>query len=99
MKIIKKNSFDICAGDCATCVRRGIKNLSLLTIYTKKKISTKYVPPDMGAIKLLIDMGKQENKDIFNMTDAELKSYEEELMQFLGVYNPIKKSTEDDHED
>ena len=99
MKIIKKNSFDICVGDCATCVKRGIKNLSLLTIYTKKKISTKYVPPDMGAIKLLIDIDKRENKDICDMTDAELKAFEEELMQFLGVYNTIKKSTEDDHED
>ena len=93
--VLKKNVFDICAGDCASCTKRGVKNLSMLTCYTKKKILKKYVPPDMGAVKLLMDIAKQENKDISNMTDAELKSYEKELIKLLEVCSREEKTTDE----
>ena len=96
MKVVKKNAFDICAGDCSVCLKRGVKNLSLLTVYTKKKISTKYVPPDMGAIKLMLDIGSGKEKDIHEMTNDELKAYEEELLRALGLSCGHDKNTEDD---
>ena len=96
MRRIKKGVFDICAGDCATCVKRGIKNLSLLTIAVKKKLVTKYVPPDMGAIKLALEIDSMTVKDITEMSDTELLAYERELERELGVEKVDKSTTEDE---
>ncbi len=41
---------------------------------SKKKITTKYVPPDMTALKILLD---ENQKDTTQMTDEEL--YEEKI--------------------
>lgn len=97
MRVLKKNAYDICAGDCATCIERGIKNLSALTICTKRKISTKYVPPDMSAIRLALELNSSGVKDIHDMTDEELARYEAELLDLLEVRSLIQKDTEDDN--
>jgi hypothetical protein len=81
--MIKKNMFDVCAGDCTNCKERRIKNLSLLTICTKKKVTTKYVPPDMGAIKLALERGGVKEENFDEMTDADLKRLEDELILLL----------------
>lgn len=99
MKVLKKNAFDFCAGDCFSCSKRGIKNLSLLTITTKRKISNKYVPPDMGAIKLALELESQEKKNIQDMTDSELIEYERELMRLLDIHPHAQKNTEDDKDE
>ena len=40
---------------------------------TKKKVTTKDVPPDMSAVKILLDSISVEHNDFENMTDEELK--------------------------
>ena len=41
---------------------------------SKKKVTTKYIPPDMSALKLLLD---ENQKEVAQMTDEEL--YEEKI--------------------
>ena len=81
--MVKKNKFDICAGDCKNCAERGIKNLSLLTLCTKRKVVTKYVPPDMAAIKLLLEKRDCGIGSVQELSDEELALLEKELEEIL----------------
>lgn len=75
----KKLDFDICGGNCAMCDGYCAKDFSSQTVISKKKVATKYVAPDMVAIKLMIERDEKQ-KDIGAMTDAELKALEKELL-------------------
>lgn len=62
---------------------------------TKKKVTTKNVPPDLGAIKMLIDEKESSLKD---MSDTELETEKERLLELLKQKfsekeNKIEKST------
>lgn len=48
---------------------------------TKKKITKKNVPPDLSALKLLLD---SENENVQNMTDEELELERERLIKELS---------------
>ena len=47
---------------------------------TKKKVTKKNVPPDMTALKILLD---GESKPISEMTDEQLKTEKERLLKLL----------------
>ncbi len=48
----------------------------------KRKVTTKSVPPDVSAVKLLMEM-QSEERDITDMTDDELEKERERLMKLL----------------
>ncbi len=50
----------------------------------KKKISTHYVPPDMLAIKMLLEDTKENINSLSNMTDEELVSLKNKLILELN---------------
>lgn len=52
---------------------------------SKKKVTVKNVPPDISALKILID---GEEKDLSEYTDEQLKAEKERLMNMLA--NEIK---------
>lgn len=47
---------------------------------SKKKVTTKYVPPDMTALKILLD---ENQKDVTQMTDEELYQEKVRLLYLL----------------
>ena len=47
----------------------------------KKKVTTKYVPPDTTALKLLLD---DSEKDISEMSDLELETEKKRLLKLLN---------------
>lgn len=53
---------------------------------SKRKITTKCVPPDVQALKLLLD--EETNKPIIEMTDEEL---EKEKIRLLKLLNEVKE--------
>ncbi len=48
----------------------------------KRKVTTKSVPPDVSAVKLLLEM-QSEERDIVDMTDDELEKERVRLMKLL----------------
>lgn len=48
----------------------------------KRKVTTKSVPPDVSAVKLLLEM-QSEERDIVDMTDEELEKERVRLMKLL----------------
>ncbi len=51
---------------------------------TKKKVTKKNVPPDMTALKILLDEG---DKPLSQMTDEQLKNEKERLLKLLSSQN------------
>lgn len=49
---------------------------------TKRKVTTKVVPPDVSAVKLLLDMQEEEG-DILSLSDEELEKERLRLMKIL----------------
>ena len=53
-------------------------------ILVKKKVTTHYIPPDMLAIKVLLEMfGKEAVSDLEKMTDEEIIKFKEKLLKDL----------------
>ena len=50
---------------------------------TKKKVTTKDVPPDLSAVKLLLDSMNVNHNDFENMTDDELKQEIQNAIKLL----------------
>lgn len=50
-------------------------------VLVKKKITTHYVPPDMLAIKMLMEDDKEKIDNLSNMTDEELVSLKNKLIK------------------
>lgn len=48
----------------------------------KRKVTTKVVPPDVSAVKLLIELGEGE-RDISAMSDEELEAERERIINLL----------------
>lgn len=74
----KKISFDVCGGVCENCPRNAILNLAQSIVLVKRKVTKKYVPPELSALKILIEKDESQ-KDLKMMSDEELKRLEEEL--------------------
>ena len=80
--VLKKTHFDICGGNCDVCKLFGCKNLTSAVILTKRKVSKKYVPPDIVAIKMVLE-SDDANKNISAVSDLELMSLRDELIKNL----------------
>ena len=66
---------------------------------SKKKITTKDVPPDISAVKLLLDsLNLSQNIDFDNLTDEELKHEIKNAMELLeqNTNNDILKNNENE---
>ncbi len=50
---------------------------------TKKKVTKKNVPPDITAVKVLLDMYSDSDLDLANMTDEELLLERDKLLEKL----------------
>ncbi|MBQ8726020.1 MAG: hypothetical protein IJY84_02840 [Clostridia bacterium] len=48
----------------------------------KRKVTTKVIPPDVSAVKLLIELEDGE-KDIFSLSDEELEAERERIINLL----------------
>ena len=57
------------------------ENLALL----KKKVTTHYIPPDLLAVKMLVEIfgEKVNNDDLSNLSDQELEKLKNEIIQKL----------------
>ena len=62
--------------------QQGEKNEAL--ILTKKKVTSHYIPPDMLAIKILLEIfGKEAVSDFEKMTDEELFKFKKKILEEL----------------
>lgn len=52
---------------------------------TKRKVTTKDVPPDMSAVKMLLDSLSVEHNDFENMSDNQLKQEIENAIKLLEL--------------
>ena len=78
--MIKKGGYHECGGDCDNCSLFGAKEKEMQMVLVKKKVSKKYVPPDMSALKLILEK-EEGQKNIETMTDEELMQFEKELAE------------------
>ena len=58
---------------------------------TKKKVNKKNVPPDITALKLLLDNIKIGEKSVEEMTDEELENEKNKLLELLNKENKNDK--------
>jgi len=82
--VIKKNYYDECGGDCESCEKFSKKCFDNVPVLAKRKVHTKYVPPDMTALKLLFET-REKSVDLEKMTDEELRSLEIQLREKLKI--------------
>jgi len=78
-----KSGFLECGGDCASCKKWEQKNItSGEMVLVKKRVSTKYVPPETALLKLVKEEfeGVKRNENIESLSDEELKRLEQELL-------------------
>ncbi len=64
-------------------------------VIAKRKVSKKHVPPDVSALRLLIEHFYQNSfKDVTSMTDEELEKEREKIIELLKEEerNAIKKN-------
>lgn len=81
---MKRGSFDICGGDCQNCGKHKLVNLSSAVVMVKRKVTKKYVPPELSALKILIDKDEVQ-KDLKFVSDEELIRLEAKLKnEFLS---------------
>lgn len=59
---------------------------------SKKKVTTKDVPPDIAAVKLLLDSLNVEHNDFENMSDSELKNEIEKALSLIEIQFDDKNS-------
>lgn len=78
------NSVRMCGGDCELCERFSASKKSNEVVLVKKKVSQKYMPPDMSAIKLLNELDNVGAKSVMELSDEELKNLQKELLRELN---------------
>lgn len=59
-------------------------------LMTKRKVTKKSVPPDMTALKILIET--QEQKPLSNLTDEELEGEKQRLLELLSQLQQDKEN-------
>lgn len=63
----------------------------------KKKVTKKYIPPDINALKVFIEMNNVDFKeDLKDMTDKELDKEKKRLLDLLNDYNEKTKKENND---
>ena len=64
----------------------------------KRKVSSKHYPPDMTAVKTIIELGSDKD-ELKNMSDSELSEYKKRLLIQLKDIEKGEKSNEDNNSD
>lgn len=64
----------------------------------KRKITTKNVPPDLSAVKMLLDEITKEQKDYSNMTDKEIVDEIKQVLAKLTQQYDKKNEGENDED-
>lgn len=79
-KKISKTVVDECGGDCTLCLRfnKKVSEACGCLVLTKRKISTKYVPPDSSLLRALSQDEKEKTK-LTEISDEELEKLFVEL--------------------
>lgn len=74
-----------CSGDCSSC--RAYEGKCIAggqMVPVKRKVVTKYYPPELSAIKLLAGEKSEESEDLFSLTVAELLARKKALIKKLS---------------
>lgn len=61
-------------------------------VLVKRKIVTKHVPPDINAVKALLQLSDIDNGDVDSMTDAQLEVERLRLIGLLKVCDSVSQS-------
>ena len=69
--------------DCDEIVEEYVTDESGKAVLSKRKITKKYNPPDIAALKFLLEQGQVYDQEIANMTDEQLQKEKERLLQLL----------------
>lgn len=65
----------------------------------KKKVTTKYLPPDISAVKMLLNMAQGNAENYANMTDEELISEKNRLLNILKDMEDLNGDCQDETQD
>lgn len=80
-----------CSGDCSGC--RAYESKCVvggLMVPVKRKVVTKYYPPELSAIKLLAGEKAEASEDLFNLTETELLAKKKALIKQLSYLEKEK---------
>lgn len=82
---------------CKTCevIEEYAKEDGDITL-VKKKITTKYLPPDMMAVKTLMALSGQEEDDLSKLTDEQLFKEKRRLLEVLKEMESLDANNKDD---
>lgn len=69
--------------ECDEIVEEYVTDENGATVLSKRKITKKYNPPDIAALKFLLDQSNLYDDDISKMTDEELLREKERLLSLL----------------
>jgi len=79
---------DFCEGDCRSCNRFSFDEDERRLKVIKKKVTSHYIPPDIQAIKILMDKDNEKD-DYMSMSDDEL--YREIKKLYIEIENDDKE--------
>ena len=82
---------DKCSGDCKSCEKFAERNFNLPLVEVKRKVASKYVEPDMSAIKLLAEFEKEKKIEI-NIFDG--LSNEEIIQKKIEILKALNDEVE-----
>ena len=81
--------------DCTETVEEYVTEDGEIKL-TKKKVTKKNVPPDLSAIKILLE---SQDRSVLQMTDEELKEEKERLIKLLKKKSGRKKEKQIEEQD
>lgn len=89
-----KSEIEICEGDCEFCVPYESKfceggKLSPV----KKKIVSKYYPPELTAIKLLVGEQVETREELSGLSEEELIKFKEDIVKSLTKLEKERRRT------
>ncbi len=68
-------------------------------VLTKRKIQTKHIPPDINAVKALLQLNQMGQLDITNMTDDQLQIEKLRLLNMLTLCDEVGECNNKEEED
>lgn len=68
-------------------------------VLTKRKIQTKHIAPDINAVKALLQLGEMGQLDISNMSDDQLKTERQRLINMLSLCNDVEQCNNKEEDD
>ena len=68
---------------CDEIVEEYVSDENGKPILSKRKITKKFNPPDIGALKFLLEQGQLSDDEISKMTDKQLEAEKNRLLQLL----------------